>query len=148
MELGAGPGVVQHQHVQLGLGKVGVTQSLLELLPRDEAEMAEVTGHVDNPGSVRQEGEEGIADVLEAPVVDIQATLDLAVVLGGVGGGIEVESSVVDQNVNLAVLTEDLVPESHHRDNVRHLHLFELNQTSLAGVNLLSGYKHLAVILN
>ena len=103
--------------------------------------MAQVAGHVHDPRPVWQEGQEGVADVLQAPVVDIQTSLDLAVMLGGVGWGVEVEGRVVDQNVNLAVLGEDLVPESHHRDNVRHLHLFELNPSAITGVHLLSGYK-------
>ena len=77
MELRAGPGVVQHQPVQLGLGQGGVPQSLFDLGARDEGEVAEVTGHVDDPGLVRQEGQEGIAHVLQAPIVDIQCSLDL-----------------------------------------------------------------------
>ena len=63
--------------------------------------------------------------------------LYLTVVLGGVQRGVEVESSVVDENIDLAVLGEDLVPQGHHGDDVGHLHLLELDQSTLSCIHLL-----------
>ena len=40
--------------------------------------------------------------------------------------GIEVDGSVIDQDINLPMLVEDEVPQSHDTHDVRHLHLLEL----------------------
>ena len=110
MELRAGSRVGQHHLVQLLLREVGVSQPLFDVRAGDEMEVSEVAGQVHNPGRVWQHREEGIADVLESPVVDVHRPLDLAVMLSGVVGRVEVHGGVIDEDVDLTVLVEDEVP--------------------------------------
>ena len=110
MELRAGSRVGQHHLVQLLLREVGVSQPLFDVRAGDEMEVSEVAGQVHNPGRVGQHREEGIADVLESPVVDVHRPLDLAVMLSGVVGRVEVHGGVIDEDVDLTVLVEDEVP--------------------------------------
>ena len=103
--------------------------------------MAIVGVHVDNPGSIRHHGQEGVDDVLEAPVVDVQRPLHLDEVLGGVQRGVEVHARVVDQNVDLSVFFVNLVPQVHHTHNVSYLHWHEFNSLGFLGVYLIPAMK-------
>ena len=92
-------------------------------------------GHVDNPPRVRHHRQEGTDDVLEPPVIDVKRPLYLDKVFRGRLRGVVVLPRVVDQDVHLALLPIDVVPQFNHTHNVGHIHPLEVNSLRLSDVN-------------
>ena len=99
--------------------------------------MTVVRGDVDDPRGVGHHGQEGVDHVLESPVVDVQRPLHLDEVLGGVPGWVEVHARVVDQDVHLALLSVDVIPQLDYTHNVGGLHGLERDTLGLPVIHLL-----------